>query len=500
MKLIRLWKYWLAATFIFFAYSAESIANNDWPIIKRKLDVLYEGEKPFVFLGLAAPNIQANEDQLHPDYSNRFPDEYELRDMLSSINRVGARATRAFAFGIYSPKDKGVPFHVMGRRQYNEVAFRSFDLLLALCKEYDVRIIVPIIASQSFEVVRGVDEFAALSGNTATGAFWTNQEVKSDFKHFLHFLMNRKNTITGVLYKNDPAILAWQFGNEFDSFYGDRKLKAEIWKPIITQWQLEMASYIKKIDPNHLIMEAGGDRKIMIDSDHIDIISTHLYEYWNRLQGGPTELAPIAKTEREQTKGKKVLLIDEFGLATLDNQRALIKTIREEGISGGLLWSIRCHRRDGGFYYHNEGGTPINSFHVPGFTNGYDYQATQILDLIRREAFAMRGMEVPPVSKPDQPPILWGNNGELVWRGSTGASGYNVERTKNKNGPWEVMAVGVQDSVIFDVKKYTQEKTYSPTPLWFDETSTPVETYYYRVKGVNAGGETDYSNIIEMNR
>jgi hypothetical protein len=86
--------------------------------------------------------------------------------MLSSINRLGARATRSFAFGIYSPKDKSIPFYVMGRRQYNEEAFRSFDMLLALCKEYGVRILVPIIASQSFEVVRGVDELAALSGKT----------------------------------------------------------------------------------------------------------------------------------------------------------------------------------------------------------------------------------------------------------------------------------------------------------------------------------------------
>ena len=500
MKMMTGCKRVLLATLALITFATPAIASEDWPIITRKVDVLYEGDKPFVFLGLAAPNIQANEDQILPDFSNRFPDEYELRDLLSSINRLGARATRSFAFGIHSPKDKGIPFHVMGRRQYNEDAFRSFDMLLALCKEYDVRILVPIIASQSFEIVRGVDEFAALSGKTEVGAFWTDKKVKEDFKHFLRYLMNRKNTITGVVYKNDPAILAWQFGNEFDSYYNDRKLPPEIWKPIITNWQLEMAAYIKTINPNHLLVEAGGDRQTMIDSPLIDIMSSHLYEYWNRLFGGPTELAPIAKEERERTRGKKVLLIDEFGLATLENQRALIKTIREEGISGGLLWSIRAHRRDGGFYYHNEGGTPINSFHLPGFTSGYHFQAQQILDLIRKEGYAMRGMKVPPIEKPDQPPILWGNKGELVWRGSTGASGYNIERAESKQGPWEVMAVGVQDSVIFDVKKYTEDKIYKPTPLWFDETSDPGKVYYYRVKGINAGGETDYSNIIEMSR
>lgn len=472
--------------------------TQDWPIIKRNADVLYEGDKPFRFLGLAAPNIQANESQLRPDSSNRFPDEYELRDLLSSIQRLGARATRAFAFSVYSAKDNGVPAHITARRQYNEEAFRAFDLLLALCKEYDVRIIVPIIASQSFPVVRGVDEFAALSGNTMPGAFWTDENVKGDFKHFLHFLMNRRNTITGVLYKDDPAILAWQFGNEFDSYAPDRKMNGEQWKPIITQWELDMASYLKSLDPNHLLMEAGGDRNVMLENPHIDIMSSHLYEYWNRLSGAPTELAPLAKKERDATRGKKVLLIDEFGLATVANQTALIKTIREEGISGGLLWSIRSHRRDGGFYYHNEGGTPINSFHIPGFAAGYHFQEQQILDLIRREGYAMRGLAVPPMKKPDQPPVLRGDAGALVWRGSTGASDYTVERSERKNNGWQVIATGIQDSIIYDVKKYEEDKIYQPDPLWFDETGERGKRYFYRVKGRNAGGETIYSNVVEM--
>jgi len=471
---------------------------KDWPIIKRDKDVLYEGQRPFHFLGLAAPNIQANESQILPDFSNRFPDEYELRDLLGAINRLGARATRSFSFGVHSPQDKGIPFHIMGRRQYHEAAFRSFDLMLALCREYDVRVIVPFIASQSFPVVRGVDEFAALSGNTATGAFWQDENVKADFKHFLSYLLNRRNTVTGVLYKDDPAILAWQFGNEFDSYAPDRKLDAEAWRPAITAWQLEMARYIKSSDPNHLIMEAGGDRKVMLDSPDVDVMSAHLYEYWNRLSGSPTELAPLARKERETSRGRKVLLIDEFGLATVENQAALIKTIREEGISGGLLWSIRSHRRDGGFYYHNEGGTPINSFHVPGFAAGYHYQEQQILDLIRREAHAIRGLRVPPVRKPSPAPLLSGQRGALVWRGSTGASDYTVERAERRAGPWQVMATGVHDAVIFDVKKYEDDQVHEPTPLWFDETGQRGKTYHYRVKGRNAGGETSYSNVLTM--
>lgn len=488
----------LAASLIALPAALAGPATADWPIIQRERDVLMEGRKPFRFLGLAAPNIQANESQILPDFSNRFPDEFELRDLLGSLQRLGARATRAFAFGVHSPLDKGIPFHIMGRRQYHEAAFRSFDLMLALCREYDVRVIVPFIASQSFPVVRGVDEFAALSGNTAPGAFWTDERVKDDFKHFLSFLLNRRNTVTGVLYKDDPAILAWQFGNEFDSYAPDRKLDAEAWKPVITAWQLEMARYIKSIDARHLVMEAGGDRQAMLDSPEVDVMSAHLYEYWNRLSGQPTELAPLARREREMSRGLKVLLIDEFGLATVENQAALMRTIREEGISGGLLWSLRGHRRDGGFYYHNEGGTPINSFHVPGFAAGYHYQEQQVLDLLRREAYALRGAPVPPVKPPAPAPVLAGERGALVWRGSTGASDYTIERAERRAGPWQVVATGVQDAVIFDVKTYEASGASAPIPLWFDETAARGKTWFYRVKGRNAGGETAYSNVLPM--
>ena len=68
-------------------------AADPWPIITRRGDALYEGDRPFRFLGLDTPNLQQHESQVLPDYSNRFPDEYETRDALETLRRVGARAT-----------------------------------------------------------------------------------------------------------------------------------------------------------------------------------------------------------------------------------------------------------------------------------------------------------------------------------------------------------------------------------------------------------------------
>jgi hypothetical protein len=326
--------------------------------------------------------------------------------------------------------------------------------------------------------------------------------VKADFRHFLDFIINRTNTVNGVVYKNDPAILCWQLGNEFGSYPGDRKLKYSEWSPKIQAWSIEMAAYLKRIDSNHLIAEAGGvDRKAMLADPNIDLISDHLYEYWSKMGGGDYELSPMARRGRALCKGKKPLMVDEFGLGSYENQKALMETIRQEGIVGGLMWSIRSHRRDGGWYYHNEGGTPVNSFHVPGFAAGFAYEETRLLDLLRNEAYAIRGMAVPPVEKPTPAPVLMAKGAGFTWRGSTGAACYTMERAENSAGPWSVITVGLQDSVIADVKTFEPSKEASEAlVLYYDETQQPGKTYYYRIKGVNETGETDYSNLLEIRK
>jgi len=490
-------------------FGVDAVAQNSkqpvapdasWPIIVRKGDRLFEGTKVFRFFGLNAPNIQQNETQIRVDRTNRFPNEYEIRDILDGIRREGGRATRTFTLSVYSPDDKNMPVYITARRQYNEQAFECLDRVIALCHEYDVRLIIPFIASQTFVGIRGVDEFSAIAGKPK-GSFWTDQDQKQDFKHLLDFVLNRKNTVNGILYKNDPAILAWQLGNEFNCYAGDRKLNVDEMTPKITDWCLEMAGYIKKVDPNHLVMEANGaDMNKLLADKNIDIMSAHLYEYWNRMSRQPWKLGPIALETLNKCKGKKALIVDEFGLGSTENLSELMKTIRESDIVGGLIWSIRGHRLDGGWYYHNEGGTQINSFHVPGSSAGFVYDEVRMLDILRTEGYLIRGIKAPEVEKPAPAPVLFIKGKGFTWRGSAGASFYTLERSETAEGPWKILATGLDDSVLADVVKFEYSpEAAEPLVLYTDESKTNGKTYYYRLKAENQTGSSEYSNVLKVN-
>jgi endo-1,4-beta-mannosidase len=54
------------------------------------------------------------------------------------------------------------------------------------------------------------------------------------------FVLNRRNTYTGTLYKDDKAILAWETGNELYCPYS---------------WTKQIAAHIKSLDSNHLVWD-----------------------------------------------------------------------------------------------------------------------------------------------------------------------------------------------------------------------------------------------------
>ena len=93
---------------------------------------------------------------------------------------------------------------------------------------------------------------------------------------------------------------------------------------------------------------------------------------------------------------------------------------------------------------------------------------------------------------------------ELRWRGSTGASGYDVERAPSADGPWTVVVENVSDVVVdsADVIGYENQWERAPVcvppPLWKDGGAKGKGPFFYRVVGRNRAGKSPYPNVVQF--
>ena len=189
---------------------------------------------------------------------------------------------------------------------------------------------------------------------------------------------------------------------------------------------------------------------------------------------------------QQAKKAGKVLIADEFGMGDTKVLASLMDEVIRNGTSGGLLWGIRSHRRDGGFYFHDESGG-YASYHWPGFSSGNEIDERKLLQILREKAYQIRGLTVPPVPIPQPAPVLLEikSADDIIWRGSTGASGYDIERAENPGGPWVLVGKNIEDAA-------------KSRKLFSDKSAQKGTTYYYRVRAKNASGETEYSNVQKL--
>lgn len=76
--------------------------------------------------------------------------------------------------------------------------------------------------------------------------FFFDTDCKTLYKNYINYVLNRTNSITGVQYKNDPAILVWELANE-------PRCESDVSGDTFQSWVEEMSAFIKVIDLNHLV-------------------------------------------------------------------------------------------------------------------------------------------------------------------------------------------------------------------------------------------------------
>ncbi len=433
--------------------------------IIRDGDRLLEGGRPYRFISFNVPNLHYVEDHLPFSGTNpwRLPDEFEIRDALGAINQIGGKVARIYVISVRREDDTpDIIRHVEAPGKFNEAAFRALDKVLQIANETGVRLIIPFV--DNWRWWGGPREYAAFRGKAAD-EFWDDPELIEDIKSTIRFVINRRNTYTGVAYKDDKAILAWETGNELVTPF---------------EWTREIAAYIKSQDENHLLIEGTHARELSqdaIDDPHLDILSTHHYR-------DPRVSLEAILSNWEKVKGKKPYFIGEYGIIPTQDIRAITDTIIRLGLTGGLLWSLRFRNREGGFYNHYE-YNGYSAYRWPGFQDGDDYDERMVLSLIRDKAYEIDGVLPPRIPAPAAPVLLECNDvSALSWRGSVGARSYTVERKDADSLKWNTVAASVDES------------RYQFRPLFSDETAAIGGRYLYRVQARNESGTSDYSNTI----
>jgi hypothetical protein len=473
----------LSVVFVAFVVSLQATEPRLQNFITARDGQLFDGEKEFRFLSLNIPNLLIVEDNVPFAEENpwRLPDKFEINDALETLGQMGGTVTRSYVITVVKTNDlPGTPRHVLAPGKFNEAAFRTLDEVLAAANRTGVRVIIPFVDNWVWQGGRA--EYAGWRGKTKDD-FWTDPQLIADFEQTIHFILTRTNTITGVRYADDKAVLCWETGNEIAS---------------PAAWTREIARYIKSLDTNHLVMD-GFNASMLRDESlampDVDIVTTHHYP------GNKKSFAELIRTNAAKAKGKKPYIVGEFGFVSTAQMADAMQAICDSSASGGLLWSLRFRNRDGGFYWHSEpglGGNLYKAFHWPGSVMGNDYDEIKLLAIVRSNAFAIRGIPTPPIAVPAPPKLLpIADASAISWRGSVGASSYQVERgaeeSSNLNLPSGPVHAGGGNWII--ISSNVDEAFTQYRPQFADET-VPAGHWYYRVRAKNESGISEPSNVV----
>ena len=368
-----------------------------------------------------------------------YPTNFRVDDALSTAAEMGANVVRAHTLGISVGNSLSVE-PTLGN--FNASAFTSMDYAIKSAGDRGIRLVIPLTDQYNY-YTGGELTFCGWRGSTNQNDFYSNSTIISDFEQYVSTILNHVNTLTGVAYKNDPTIMAWETGNEIH--------------PTVA-WTQTISNYIKSIDANHLIVDGTyGVNSSALSLSNVDIYSDHYY---------PLNATTLASDANTVGTAGKVFLVGEYAWNNGDLSGFLSTASSNANVAGDFYWSLFGHLDTYGFVQHNDGYT----VHYPGDTSAMQ---TGVLAM-RSHAYGMRGLSVPAYGTPLTPQITSiSTAGAIAWRGAAIGATYQVERaTAGSTGPWTTITTG--------------SVTDNGTP-WTDATH-PTGTVWYRVKAANLSG------------
>jgi len=194
----------------------------------------------------------------------------------------------------------------------------DFDAIISKASEsgiYLILVLTDCCCSSDYEDLSGYFKVHAPFCNV------TEEKSRAAFKNRIKQIIERRNILSGRLYREEPAILAWEIANELE--YGHFS------GPQVRSWVEDISGFIRRLDRNHLItisivtdgadFDSGNKLYRMFDIDNIDFFSFHFYP--GVLVSGSTERIDRGYVKKIKTRVKnfiamgKPVVMGEFGFS-----------------------------------------------------------------------------------------------------------------------------------------------------------------------------------------
>jgi mannan endo-1,4-beta-mannosidase len=337
--------------------------------VRQRGGRFFVGQKPFRFVGANVALMYRDEDR------ERMP------ETLRQAAQLGIKVVRVWAFGEGGPNDvkpmadfqdwpRHHPFR-LAPGQWNEDAFVHLDKVIAEAAKNNIY--VQLCLTNWWRDTGGVTQYLRWAGiddaaddsykfginNEKAILFYSNPETRRLYREHVEKLATRRNTITGMLYRDDPTIFGWELMNEAQVITGRWAERRA--------WFSEMSAYLKSLDPNHMIApgawgyRSSSERREWL-ADHslptIDYCDVHNYprDDHDSFVNSPAALKEFIENRAAAAFSlRKPLVLGEFGMGVegyngasqVDWYKALFEGNARAGVGGAMFWILTPDARRG---------------------------------------------------------------------------------------------------------------------------------------------------------
>ena len=296
-------------------------------------------------------------------------------------NQDGSNSINGKSDGVYFQYWDGT------RPAYNDGpdGLERLDYVIARAGRLGLKLVIPFV--NNWNAFGGIDQYVrwrdSSSSETRTwyhDDFYTDPAMRSWYKSWIEHLLNRSNTLTGVKYKDDPTIMAWELANEPRcTSAGVYERSSSCTTRTITAWADDVSRFIKRIDKHHLVSAGdegfycrpgaadwtencgeGVDTIALARLPHIDLMSLHLYpDHWGKDAAWGTQW--ITRHIRDAERINRPVVLGEFGLQDKSKRNVVYKewtdAFVEKGGDGALYWILSGKQDNGTLYPDYDGFT-----------------------------------------------------------------------------------------------------------------------------------------------